>query len=90
MTMHIDEGVLAEVMALTGAKTKTDAVELALRNLARRAKLKRALAEGLGVSGADLKAMFADHPGDLPAEPEALMKVAEAPAPPYGTPAPGR
>lgn len=85
MTMHIDEDVLAEVMALTGAKTKTQAVELALNNLARRAKLKRALADGLGVSGSDLAAMFAGHPGDNAVAGDAALKVAEDPAP-YGTP----
>ncbi len=41
MTMHIDEDVLAEVMELTGAKTKTAAVEMALRDLARRHKQRR-------------------------------------------------
>ncbi|WP_221030790.1 type II toxin-antitoxin system VapB family antitoxin [Actomonas aquatica] len=41
MTMHIDEDVLAEVMELTGAKTKTAAVEMALRDLARRHKQRK-------------------------------------------------
>jgi Arc/MetJ family transcription regulator len=49
MTMHIDEDVLADVMDLTGAATKTEAVELALRDLARRHRQRRFLREGLGL-----------------------------------------
>ncbi|MEY4488774.1 MAG: hypothetical protein RIQ79_1282 [Verrucomicrobiota bacterium] len=49
MTMHIDEGVLADVMDLTGAASKTEAVELALRDLARRHRQRRFLHEGLGL-----------------------------------------
>lgn len=41
MTMHIDEDVLAQVMDLTGAPTKTQAVEMALRDLARRHKQRK-------------------------------------------------
>src|SRR5690606_31372772 len=37
----IDEDVLAQVMELTGAKTKTAAVEMALRDLARRHKQRK-------------------------------------------------
>lgn len=62
-TMHIDDAVLAEVMSLTGATTKTQAVEMALKQLARRHKLKRLLRQGLGVSGPELAAMFVEHPG---------------------------
>jgi Arc/MetJ family transcription regulator len=47
MTMHIDEDVLRDVMALTGAPTKTEAVELALRELARQYRQKQFLKEGL-------------------------------------------
>ena len=48
MTMHIDEDTLAEVMKITGAATKTAAVEMALKELARKAKLKALLKRGLG------------------------------------------
>ena len=41
MTMHIDEDVLAQVMDLTGAASKTQAVEIALRDLARRHKQRK-------------------------------------------------
>jgi len=40
MTMHIDEDVLDRVMKITGAKTKTEAVEIALNEMARRHKMK--------------------------------------------------
>jgi Arc/MetJ family transcription regulator len=41
MTMFIDEELLARVMELTGVKTKTEAVELALRETERKGKLSR-------------------------------------------------
>lgn len=47
MTMHIDETVLADVLALTGASSKTEAVELALKDLARRQRQRGILQEGL-------------------------------------------
>lgn len=43
MTMFIDEALLARVLRLTGLKTKTDAVALALRELERDRKLARFL-----------------------------------------------
>ena len=61
MTMHIDEDTLAEVMKITGAPSKTKAVEMALKELARKAKLKAILSKGLGMTPAELKNAF--HPG---------------------------
>jgi len=58
MTMHIDEAVLAEVMKATGAKSKTKAVAAALAEMARKAKLKAILREGLGLSATELKNLF--------------------------------
>jgi Arc/MetJ family transcription regulator len=52
MTMHIDAAVLADVMDLTGAPSKTEAVEIALRELARRHRQRRVLREGLGLTAA--------------------------------------
>lgn len=43
MTMNIDEDILTEVMEITGARTKTAAVEMALTEMARRRKLGQAL-----------------------------------------------
>jgi len=45
MTMFIDEALLSRVMKLTGLKTKTETVELALKELERDKKLARFLAE---------------------------------------------
>lgn len=54
MTMHIDEDVLAQVMELTGAKTKTQAVEMALTEMARRHKQKKFFKKGLGLTPEEL------------------------------------
>ncbi len=47
MTMHIDEDVLDRVMTITGAKTKTAAVKIALNEMARRHKMKELFSAGL-------------------------------------------
>ena len=78
MTMHIDNDILAEVMALTGASSKTQAVEIALRDLARRQKLKRVLSAGLGLKPDELHTLFDGHPEE--AGPTAALMVAEPPA----------
>lgn len=69
MTMHIDAGVLDQVMDLTGATSKTKAVEIALTDLARRHRLRKALRAGLGltlaqweVEAAAAQAQLADKP----------------------------
>ncbi len=76
MTMHIDEAVLAEVMKATGASTKTKAVEIALREIARRARLKAILRKGSGVPADRLAEAY--DPKSL-----AVYRVAEDQAP-YG------
>lgn len=55
MTMHIDEGVLEEVMKRYEFETKTDAVNFALRELDRSARLKEVLKAGMGMSAEELK-----------------------------------
>jgi len=55
MTMHIDDGLLARVMAATGATTKTQAIDLALREMDRRAKLVKLCEAGLGLAPDELK-----------------------------------
>lgn len=55
MTMHIDDGLLERVMAATGATSKTMAVDLALREMDRRAKLAKMCSEGLGLTPDELK-----------------------------------
>ena len=55
MTLHIDDELLARVMAATGAESKTKAVDLALREVDRRSKLVRLASEGLGLTADELK-----------------------------------
>lgn len=85
MTMHIDEDVLDRVMKITGAKTKTQAVEIALTEMARRHKLKELLNQGLGMTPDQLKAEFAPTAADAFDQP--IPQVAEAKAA-YGQPDP--
>jgi hypothetical protein len=53
-------------MAATGVESKTKAIDLALREMDRRAELKRLTAEGLGLSADELKEVFdpASNVGD--------------------------
>ena len=85
MTMHIDEDVLDRVMKITGAKTKTAAVEIALTEMARRHKMKELFSAGLGLTPEELKASF--DPASFPEENQPVMMVAEGQAP-YGKPDP--
>lgn len=55
MTMHIDEKLLDSVIEEYGYESKTEAVDSALRELNRRAKLRRFLSEGLGLTEEELK-----------------------------------
>ncbi len=55
MTLHIDDDLLARVMAATGASSKTKAVDLALREVDRRSKLVSLATEGLGLGPEELK-----------------------------------
>jgi Arc/MetJ family transcription regulator len=78
MTMHIDEKLLASVMKEYGFESKTEAVEKALWEMDRRAKLARFAKEGLGLTPEEL-ADAVDPDYDLMA-----MRVAEIP-PKYGS-----
>jgi Arc/MetJ family transcription regulator len=55
MTMYIDDELLARVMAATGTTSKTKAIDLALREMDRRAKLIKLSSAGLGLSADELK-----------------------------------
>lgn len=55
MTLHIDDDLLSRVMEATGASSKTAAIDLALREIDRRAKLVSLATEGLGVTGDALR-----------------------------------
>jgi Arc/MetJ family transcription regulator len=78
MTMHIDEVLLKRVIAATGVTSKTKAVDLALRELDRRAELIRLAREGLGLTSEELRSAF--HPDS---DPDATLHCAEARRP-YG------
>ena len=82
MTMHIDEGILERVMRWSGAASKTEAVDLALKEMDRKARLAEIGKKGLGLSRAEL--LEAVDPGyDLMA-----LRLAETPdaAPPPAAP----
>jgi Arc/MetJ family transcription regulator len=81
MTMHIDEDILARVMKITGAKTKTLAVKHALTDMARRHKMKELFSQGLGLTPDELKAEFAPTASDL-LDSHGLM-IAESKQAPY-------
>lgn len=84
MTMHIDEDTLAEVMKITGAPSKTAAVEMALKELARKSKLKAMLKKGFGLTPEEHKNVFPpDYLETYRAMPGAVLAVAEEQAP-YG------
>lgn len=55
MTLHIDDALLERVMAANGITSKTMAVDLALREMDRRAKLAKLASEGLGLGPDELK-----------------------------------
>lgn len=74
MTMHIDDDLLRSVMAEYGCDSKTEAVEMALREADRRAKLKKFATAGLGFTADELRdAVEPDY--DVMS-----LRVAEAPA----------
>jgi Arc/MetJ family transcription regulator len=84
MTMHIDEDVLARVMKVTGAKTKTQAVEIALREMARRHKMKELFTAGLGLTPDELRNAFSPESETVDRH---GLSAAEAKTP-YGKPGP--
>ena len=55
MTMYIDDELLARVMEATGTTSKTRAIDIALREMDRRAKLVNLSSAGLGLTADELK-----------------------------------
>lgn len=74
ITLNIDDALLARVVELTGCKTKTAAIDYALREVDRRCKLTKLLSRGSGLSGDDLATAFDDR-----SDP-AVLRAAESPA----------
>jgi Arc/MetJ family transcription regulator len=73
MTMHIDEALLERVMKAYEFQSTTEAVEMSLREMDRRVRLKEYRKKGLGFSAEEL-ADSVDPDYDLSA-----LRVAEAP-----------
>jgi Arc/MetJ family transcription regulator len=97
MTMHIDEGLLTRVMEAFGCATKTEAVDMALREVDRLGRLRSFLNEGLGLTAdemmesaqdeVDSSARLTDFPDPRVAgagEQYFSARVAEEPAKGYG------
>lgn len=74
ITMNIDDALLESVMKASGIKSKTGAVDFALRDWDRRHKLKTLLETNLGLSEEELIHAF-DPNYDVMA-----LRVAETPA----------
>jgi hypothetical protein len=74
ITLNVDEALLARVVKCTGSKTKTAAIDYALREMDRRARLTEVLNEGLGMSPDELANMFD------PASDPMTLRAAEDPA----------
>lgn len=55
MTLHIDDALLTRVMAATGAESKTKAIDLALREVDRRATLVKLANAGLGLTADEMR-----------------------------------
>lgn len=77
MTMHIDDGLLEKAVELSGAASKTAAVDFVLKEFVRRGELVKVLKAGLGLSADELRNAV-DTNYDLGA-----LRMAET-APPYG------
>lgn len=69
MTMHINEDVLADVMEITGASSKTAAVERALTEMVRKHRLKCVLREGMGMTPEEIRESYDFSNADLPETP---------------------
>ncbi len=73
MTMHIDEALLDRIVKSHGFASKTEAVDTALREMDRKARLKEFFKKGLGFSPEALRAGV-DPNYDLMA-----LRIAETP-----------
>lgn len=74
ITLNVDGGLLDRVVKTTGAKSKTAAIDFALRELDRRAELTNVLARGSGISREALEDLFD------PASDPTTLRAAEDPS----------
>lgn len=58
ITLNVDDDLLGRVMKANGITNKTKAIDLALREMDRRAELFRLTTEGLGMSSMELREVF--------------------------------
>lgn len=56
MTMHIDQALLDRVVGKFGFRSKTQAVDAALREMERRARFRDVVSHGIDIPEAELKA----------------------------------
>ena len=78
LTLNIDDELLDRVREMTGAKTKTDAIHIALNEMDRRSKLRKLLAkDDFGMTSEDWKNAWVDPGGAAENFP---ARVAESPA----------
>lgn len=68
MTMHIDEALLDRVIEAYGYVSKTEAVEMSLREMDRRARFKELGEKGMGLSEEEWKDVV--EPGYDPKDPK--------------------
>lgn len=54
MTMHIDEALLKRVVEAYGCESKTEAVEMALREMDRKVRYREFIKEGMGLTEEEL------------------------------------
>lgn len=74
LTLNIDDDLLERVREATGAKTKTEAIHYALREIDRRNRLRELLSEDIGLTAAEWRNAF-----DESALEEESARVAETP-----------
>lgn len=58
ITLNVNDDLLNRVVKSSGSKTKTAAIDLALREMDRRARLTEVLTKGSGLQGEELANMF--------------------------------
>jgi len=81
MTMHIDEALLKRVMKSYECETKTQAVDMALRELDRQSQMRHFAKHGLGLTADEWENSVAPgyNPKDLSTYDPLGTKVAEDP-----------
>ena len=79
LTLNIDDALLARVMKMTGAKTKTEAIHTALAEIDRRHRLIGLLSEEIEMTPREWDQAIDEKAWETGAEMESL-RVAETPA----------